>query len=184
MDRLISNLRVLWRTERAIADIRLRHALARATLHVAAGMLALIGLLMIEVAAFYALRDLFNTIAAALILGAVNFVVAGILVLIANRKSPGRELELANEIHRNTMDALQADARLLQAELTSFGQAVRSPFDAALPLIVPLASMLINIIRKPKAAPKAAKPASKAKGESKGESKGEATERGRMAQKE
>ena len=40
MDRFINNLRVLWRTERAIADIKLRHALARSGLNVAAAMLA------------------------------------------------------------------------------------------------------------------------------------------------
>ena len=61
MDRFINNLRVLWRTERAIADIKLRHALARSGLNVAAAVLALIALLMFEVAAFFALRDLWST---------------------------------------------------------------------------------------------------------------------------
>jgi hypothetical protein len=148
MDRLINNLRVLWRTERAIADIKLRHALARSGLNVAAAVLALIGLLMFEVAAFYALRDFWSTIVAALILGVVNLVLAGILLLIADRKKPGRELELANEIHKNTMDALQADARLLQADVASFGQALKHPVDSLLPLIVPLATIVINALKK------------------------------------
>jgi hypothetical protein len=148
MDRLINNLRVLWRTERAIADIKLRHALARSGLHVAAAVLALIALLMFEVAAFYALRDHWSTIVAALILGGVNLVIAGILLLVADRKKPGRELELANEIHKNTMDALQADARLLQADVQSFGQALRHPVDSVLPLIVPLATIVINALKK------------------------------------
>ncbi len=150
MDRLINNLRVLWRTERAIAEIKMRHVIARSGLNVAAGVLAVIGLLMFEVAAFYALREFWNTIAAALILGAVNFLIAGILLLIADRKKPGRELELANEIQESTMQALQADARLLQAEFASFGQVLRHPLDSALPLIVPLATMVINALKKPK----------------------------------
>ncbi|MET0866999.1 MAG: phage holin family protein [Pseudorhodoplanes sp.] len=148
MDRLINNLRVLWRTERAIADIKLRHALARSGLNVAAAVLALVGFLMFEVAAFYALRDLWNTIIAALILGAANFIIAGILLLIANGKKPGRELDLANEINRNTMDALQADARLLQADVQAFGQALKHPLDGAAALIVPLATMLMNAMKK------------------------------------
>jgi hypothetical protein len=148
MDRLINNLRVLWRTERAIADIKLRHALARSGLNVAAAVLALIGLLMFEVAAFYALRDYWSTIVAALILGVVNLLLAGILLLIADRKKPGRELDLANEIHKNTMDALQADARLLQADVASFGQALKHPVDSVLPLIVPLATIVINALKK------------------------------------
>lgn len=148
MDRLVNNLRVLWRTERAIAEIKMRHVIARSGLHVAAGLLALIGLLMLEVAAFYALRAYWNTIAAALILGALNFVLAGVLLLVADRKKPGRELELANEIHDHTMQALQADARLLQADIASFGQALKHPLDSTLPLIVPLATMLINAFKK------------------------------------
>lgn len=148
MDRLINNLRVLWRTERAIADIKLRHALARSGLHVAAAVLALIALMMFEVAAFYALRDFWSTIVAALILGGVNLVIAGILLLIADRKKPGRELELANEIHKNTMDALQADARLLQADIASFGSALRNPLDSAVSLIVPLATIVIGALKK------------------------------------
>jgi hypothetical protein len=149
MDRFINNLRVLWRTERAIAEIKMRHVIARSGLNVAAGMLALIGLLMFEVAAFFALREFWSMIVAALILGAANFVIAGVLVLIANSKKPGRELELANDIHDSTMQALQTDARLLQADIASFGQALRHPVDSALPsLIIPLATMLMGFLKK------------------------------------
>jgi hypothetical protein len=149
MDRFLNNLRVLWRTERAIAEIKMRHVIARSGLNAAAGLLALIGLLMFEVAAFFALLEFWSTITGALILGAGNFVIAGILLLIANSKKPGRELELANEIHDNTMQALQTDARLLQADIASFGQALRHPIDSALPsLIIPLATMLMGFLKK------------------------------------
>jgi hypothetical protein len=103
---------------------------------------------MFEVAVFYALRDVWSTIVAALVLGVVNLVLAGILLLIADRRKPGRELDLANEIHKNTMDALQADARLLQADFASFGQTLKHPVDSLLPLIVPLATIVINAIKK------------------------------------
>ena len=46
------------------------------------------------------------------------------------------------------MDALQADARLLQADVASFGQALKHPVDSMLPLIVPLATILINALKK------------------------------------
>ncbi len=148
MDRFIGNLRVLWRTEWAIAEIKLRHAVARSGLHAAAAVLALIALLMFEVAAFFALRDLWGTTVAALILGFVNLAIAGILLLIADRKKPGRELELANEIHSHTMDALQADARLLQTDFASFGKVLKNPLDSVLPLIVPLATIVINALKR------------------------------------
>ena len=45
--------------------------------------------------------------------------------------------------------ALQADARLLQADIASFGQALRHPLDSALPsLIIPLATMLMGFLKK------------------------------------
>ena len=150
MDRFINNLRVLWRAERTIADIKLRNALAQSGLNAAAAVLALIGLLMFEVAAFFALREVWSTVTSALVLGVANFVFAGILALIASRKKPGRELELANEIQASAMEALQNDARLLQQELGFIGRSFKHPFESALPLIVPLATMLMNMLKKPK----------------------------------
>ncbi|WP_342588008.1 phage holin family protein [Pseudorhodoplanes sinuspersici] len=154
MDRFINNLRVLWRADSAIADIRLRHALARSGFNAAAALIALFGLLMLELAAYFALLQVWGAIASAVTLGLINFAVAGILFLIASRQKPGRELELANEIHNSAMQALQADARLLQSEVAAFGNAVKHPMDSALgalpTLIVPLASVLINTLKKPK----------------------------------
>ena len=150
MDRFLNNLRVLWRAERAIADIRLRNVLAQSGLNAAAAVLALIGLLMFEVAAFFALREIWSTVMSALALGAANFVIAGILALIASRKKPGRELELANEIQASAMEALQNDARLFQQEFSFIGRSFKHPLESVLPLIVPLATMVIGALKKPK----------------------------------
>jgi hypothetical protein len=150
MDRFLNNLRVLWRAERAIADIRLRNVLAQSGLNAAAALLALIGLLMFEVAAFFALLEIWSTIVSALVLGAANFVIAGILALIASRKKPGRELELANEIQNSAMEALQNDARLFQQEFSLIGRSFKHPLESAIPLIVPLATMLMGFLKKPK----------------------------------
>ena len=154
MDRFINNLRVLWRADSAIADIRLRHALARSGFSAVAALIAVFGLLMLELAAYFALLQVWGAIASAVTLGLVNFAVAGLLFLIAAYQKPGRELDLANEIHKSAVEALQADARLLQSEWAAFGSAVRHPMDSALgalpTLIVPLASLLINTLRKPK----------------------------------
>lgn len=154
MDRFINNLRVLWRADSAIADIRLRHALARSGLNAVAALIAVFGLLMLELAAYFALAEVWGLIASAAALGLINFAVAGVLFLIASRQKPGRELELANEIHNSAMQALQADARLLQSEWAAFGNAVRHPMDSALgalpALIVPLAGVLLNALKKPK----------------------------------
>ena len=150
MDRFIDNLRVLYRAERAIADIKLRNVLAQSGLNAAAVLLALVGLLLFEVAAFFALLEFWSTITSALALGAANFILAGLLALIAARKAPGRELELANEIERSAMEALQNDARLMQQQFGFVGRSFKHPIESALPLIVPLATMVINALKKPK----------------------------------
>ena len=150
MDRFINNLRVLWRAERAIADIKLRNALAQSGLNAAAALLALFGLLMFEIAAFFALREIWGTVMSALALGAANFLIAGILALIAARKKPGRELELANEIQASAMEALQTDARAFQQEFSFIGRSFRHPMESIVPLIVPLATMAMNAIKRPK----------------------------------
>ena len=155
MDRFVNNLRVLWHADSTIADIRLRHLLARSGLNAVAGLIAVFGLLMFELAAYLMLLQIWNEIASALVLGSLNFILAGILFLIAARKKPGgRELELANEIHKSAVEALQADARLVQQEWALVGRTLRNPLEGVLPLIVPLATIVINMLKKPKAEPK------------------------------
>ena len=154
MDRFINNLRVLWRANSAIADIRLRQALARSGINAVAALVAVFGLLMLELAAYFALLEVLGLIASAIALGLINFAVAGVLFLIASHQKPGRELELANEIHNSAIQALQADASRLQSEWAAFGNAVRHPMDSALGalpgLIVPLASVLLSTLKKQK----------------------------------
>ena len=50
------HLRILWRAERVIAETRLRILLRRSMLYALAGLIAVFGLAMLNVAAFYALR--------------------------------------------------------------------------------------------------------------------------------
>src|SRR6266481_10040574 len=61
----------------------------------------------------------------------------------------GRELELANEIHGSSVDALQLEARALQSQLSG---AIHHPLNGVLPLlIVPLITIIIRSLKKPTA---------------------------------
>ena len=61
----------------------------------------------------------------------------------------GRELELANEIHDSSVDALQLEARALQSQLSG---AIHHPLNGVLPLlIVPLITIVIKSLKKPAA---------------------------------
>ena len=69
-ENIVKNLRVLWRTDRIIADIRMRHMLVGLGLRAFAALIAAFGLLMLELSAYFALVQIWSAISAAAILGA------------------------------------------------------------------------------------------------------------------
>jgi hypothetical protein len=160
-ENVVKHLRVLWRTDRIIADIRMRHLLVGLGLRAFAALIAAFGLLMLELSAYFALVQIYSAISAAAVLGAVNFVIAAILFVIAGRSPSGRELELATEIHGSSIDALQLEARALQSQVTGM---IHHPLNGLLPLlIVPLITIIIKSLKKPAASPGGAAAASGSK---------------------
>ncbi len=147
-ENIVKNLRLLWRTDRIIAEMRLRHMLVSLGLRAFAALIAAFGLLMFELAAYFALVQVLSAIVAAAILGAVNFAIALILLLLASRRSPGQELTLASEIHDSAIDALQVEARATQSQVNRL---LHHPLEGVLPLLVPLITAAINHLRKPAA---------------------------------
>lgn len=152
-DNVVKNLRALWRTDRIIAELRMRHMLVGLGLRAFAALIAAFGLLMLELAAYFALVQIWSAILAAAILGAVNFAIAAVLFLIAGRPPTGRELELANEIHGSAVEALQTEARGMQQQ---FAGIVQHPLNSALPhILVPLITIIVRSLKKSRAAPAA-----------------------------
>src|SRR3954469_23463355 len=146
---VLKNLRVLWRTDRIIAEIRMRHMLVGLGLKAFAALIAAFGLLMLELAAYFALVQVWSAIASAAVLGAVNFAIAGIVLVIASRPVAGRDLDLAGEIHGSAVDALQTEARALQSQVSGV---VHHPLNGVLPmLLAPLITIIVKSLRKPKA---------------------------------
>jgi hypothetical protein len=149
IDSIVANLRAILRANSIIADIHARHLVARTSLTGFAALIAAFGLLMLGLAAYFALERVLGPVWAAASVGLTNCVIALVLVLVASRIRPGRDLELAREVHRTAMDALMADGRALETEIANFKQSFRHPLDSVLPgLIVPLASILIKVIQK------------------------------------
>jgi hypothetical protein len=148
VDSIVANLRALMRANSIIADIHARHLVARSSLTAFAALIAAFGLLMLGVAGYFALERILGPVWAAASVGLANCVIALVLVLIASRITPGRDLELAREVHRTAIEALITDGRALESEVASFKETFRHPLDSVLPgLIIPLATMLIKIIQ-------------------------------------
>lgn len=146
-ENVVKHLRVLWRTDRIIADIRLRQILTSMGLRAFAALIAAFGLLMLELAAYFALIQIWSAISAAAILGALNFAIAAILFAIAARPPSGRDLDLANEIHASSVEALQLEARALQSQVSGV---IHHPLNGVLPLlIVPLITIILKSLKRP-----------------------------------
>jgi len=145
IENILTNLRVLWRTDRIIADIRMQHLLVGLGLRALAALIAGFGLMMLELSVYFALVQVWSAISAAAILGAVDFVIAAGLFLLAARPPAGRELALATEIHGSSVEALQLEARALQSQLAGM---VQHPLNGILPsLIVPLITVIIRSLK-------------------------------------
>ncbi len=151
-ENVVKHLRALWRTDRIIAEIRMRHMLVGLGLRAFAALIAAFGLLMLELSAYFALVQIWSAISAAAILGVANFVIAAVLFVIGGRPPAGRELELATEIHGSAIEALQGEARALQSQFTGM---VHHPLNSALPLVlVPLITIIVKSLKKSRAAPR------------------------------
>jgi hypothetical protein len=156
MDSVVRNLRVLWRAESIIADVHLRQIILRSGLRGMAALLALSAFLMANLAAFFALEQAWGLIWAASGVGLANLLVAAILLLIAGRTRPGRELELALEVRNTALQSLETDAQFVQQQLAELRDEirgvkqavtgfVRNPLDAVLPsMLVPLAGAVVK----------------------------------------
>ena len=145
-ENVVKNLGVLWRTDRIIAELRMRHLLVGFGLRAFAALIAAFGLLMLELSAYFALVQIWSAISAAAILGAVNFGIAGTLLAIAARQPAGRDLQLANQIHDFSVDALQLEARALQSQISGM---IHHPLSGILPLlIVPLITIIVTSLKK------------------------------------
>jgi len=149
-ENIVRNLRLLWRADKIIAEMRLRHMLVGFGLLAFAALITAFALLMFQLAAYFALVGVVSAITAAAILGAVNLAISLILILAASRRAgTSQELGLANEIHDSAIEALQLDAKALQAQVDRL---LHHPLEGALPLIVPLITAAISHLRKPAAA--------------------------------
>jgi hypothetical protein len=146
ISRLVNHAHLVWRTERIIAELRLRRLLTSLGLQALAALMMGFALLMIELAAYFALVEVWSAIASAAILGSCNMVIAVLLILLAQRRPASRELVLANEVHQEALAAFTDNIQ--QAESGAPGSLRAALESAAIPLLLPLIPLLIQRLRK------------------------------------
>jgi hypothetical protein len=161
MDSVARNLRILWRAESIIADIRIRQTMTRSSLRGVAALLGTFAFLMGNLSLFFALQQAWGRIWAAAVIALANLLLAVVMLIVAQRSKPGREMELAFEVRNSALQALESNARALQQQFAEFREEVREvreavvgfvrhPLDSGLPgLLVPIAGAVIKGLKKP-----------------------------------
>jgi hypothetical protein len=141
LQRLIRHIRVLTRVQSGIAEARLRLLVRRSILLLLAGLIAVFGLCMLNVAAFFALRTLWGPVWAAAAMAGADFVIAIVVAGIALIARPSAELKAALELRQAAIDGIEAEFSGLREQI-------------ALPLILaPLVTAIIRGVRKNKPGP-------------------------------
>lgn len=159
IDDIVRDLQVLAKADSMIGKIWLHVMARRFGLYAFAGLLAVLGLAMANVAGLYALQPSWGPVWAALAVAAADLVIAGIVALLAGNIRPGPEIELAFDVRKMALEAVRADSREVKEGVDSVGQQIRQtrntiagfverPLDtAAEHLLVPAALSLLRGLR-------------------------------------
>ena len=152
MNRISRNISIVLRAEQSIARRRMAVLRNQSGLMVFAGLVAVVGIIMLNVAAFYELSTTMSPQKSALIIALVNLVLAVVLVVIASRMSAAKDIQPMEELRDLAISDLEIEIQSATDELSDIGKSVRrmahDPLGSLLPsVIVPL---LAGLIRKSK----------------------------------
>lgn len=149
MEHLARSLKIAWRSERLLIENELRLTLQKMQLGALAGLVGILGLVMINMAAFYALVPHVGQPLAALCVGAVDLVLAVLLIVRVGSLKASPEVELVKEVRTMAFADIEDELSLAEAELTALKNEVhafvRNPLDTLLPAaITPLLEAVIR----------------------------------------
>ena len=140
MNRITRNLSILYRSERLIAQRQLAVLRKQTGLMAAAGLVAGLGIIMLNVSAFFALAGSFSNPIAALIVAVVNLAIAGFLIVYAQGQSAEKDIEPVTEVRDMALEDLEAEAQAVADEARAVVEDVKSvardPLGAVMPGIM------------------------------------------------
>jgi hypothetical protein len=156
IDDFFQDIRKLQKADALIGKIWIEALARRLGLSVFAGLIAVFGLGMTNVAGFYGLQDSLGPVWAAAVVAIADFVLAAIVTVVARNSQPGPDIKQALDARTTAIEAIQASARDLKATVDGFGQEIRDakdtiagfvqhPLDAAVQnLLIPAATSIIK----------------------------------------
>src|SRR4029077_15047877 len=117
---LVDNLHALRQSDAIIGRLWFGALTRRLGLFALAGLIAMFGLGMINVAGFYALLESEGPVWAAGAVAAVDFVLAAIVILVSGRVKPDPEIDRAFDARKTAIESLRADVSDLKAAAEAF----------------------------------------------------------------
>ncbi len=162
IDHLVHDLQVLRKADFLIGKIWLNLLARRFSLFAFAGLIAVFGLGMANVAGFYGLQNSLGPVWAATTIAIADFVIAAIVLLVASKSRPGPEIDLALEVRQMAVTSIQTDARDVKVAVDALVEEVKNvktaitgfaqnPMDvAAQKLLIPAALSILRGLRSKK----------------------------------
>jgi hypothetical protein len=140
MERFTNNVRLLWRSERLLAQQEIRMGTKKLEVHALAGLVGIFGLGMLGLALFFAIEPYWGKALAALAVGGIDLIIVAVLTAVARSMKPAPEVAMVREMRDVALEGIRDEAALAEAEINNLRDDirnfVRNPFEALLPAIV------------------------------------------------
>ncbi len=152
MERIVPHLKVFWRSERLIRQNRLGLLTRKILINGMAGLIAIFGLVMVSLAAFFVLAQNWGQPLAALAIGCVDLLLSVILIMYAGSLKPATEVQMIKEMRDMALTNISDEAGRIESELHKMKkdvqQIIRNPLDIILPQAIgPLLTALTSSLR-------------------------------------
>lgn len=109
IDSLVRDLQVLGKADSLIGKIWLNVMARRFGLFALAGLVAVFGLGMANLAGFFGLQQSWGPVWSAAIVALADLLLAVVIVILGRSIHPGPEIELAFDVRKMAIEAIQAD---------------------------------------------------------------------------
>jgi hypothetical protein len=148
VNRITRNLTTIYRIERLIARRRFSIVQSQAILMALAGVVALIGLILLNWSLFFVLEVRMSPAAASAILALVNIALAGLLASRAGRMNVEDEIAPAVEVRDLAIADLEAEVEDAAKEVRDIVNLLKGlrkdPFGSLTTLILPLVTAILK----------------------------------------
>lgn len=140
MSRISRNISIILRSERLIAQRRMAVLRRQTGMMVAAGIAAGVGLIMLNVAAYFTLVEYLSQPLSALSIALANIGVAAVLVSAANKQNANTEVSAVTEVRDLAVEDLELEIQEATEEAKALAQNVhrmaRDPFGTVAPGLI------------------------------------------------